>query len=240
MKIAINCNPNTRNKQMTIKIKQKLHKNYTVGRTFGALTITKYLRMKKYRKLWECSCVCGGTTEMDSYALQYSVYPNCGCLTAYRYPTHLDLRPRMHRTRTYRSWDNMIQRCKTHAGYEHVTVCDRWNTSFDNFLEDMGEVPTGMTIDRIDNDLPYEPGNCRWASHKIQSSNKNTNLYLRSWETGQINIAIRWAEDINMSSKTFYDRLHKGKLDGVYQRMDPTSPDVREFIATEAAKELVQ
>lgn len=82
-------------------------------------------------------------------------------------------------TRTHHSWHSMISRCinPRETGYKHyggrgITVCDRWRYSFDNFLADMGERPEGKTLDRIDNEGNYEPGNCRWATWSEQQSNK--------------------------------------------------------------------
>lgn len=80
---------------------------------------------------------------------------------------------------TYSSWNGMINRCSGRAApYTHglyagrgIRVCDRWKV-FANFFHDMGPRPPGLSLDRINNDGNYEPGNCRWATRKEQNSNK--------------------------------------------------------------------
>lgn len=80
-------------------------------------------------------------------------------------------------TSTYYIWAAMVQRCTNpnnadwpDYGGRGITVCERWR-DFRNFLADMGEHPAGMSIDRVDNNRGYEPGNCRWATGKQQARN---------------------------------------------------------------------
>lgn len=88
-------------------------------------------------------------------------------------------------TPTHRVWSAMHYRCRNRKatrfdryGGRGITVCERW-FSFQNFFEDMGERPPGMSIDRIDNDRGYEPGNCRWATAREQRANQSAPNLLR-------------------------------------------------------------
>jgi len=82
-------------------------------------------------------------------------------------------------TKTYKSWDCMIQRCLnsnspnySNYGGRGITICKEWINDFRNFLQDMGERPENTSIDRIDVDGNYNHDNCRWATPQEQEENK--------------------------------------------------------------------
>lgn len=121
-----------------------------------------------------CRCICGREKEVRRDHLRNSASTSCGCA----YPPR-NLRHGMQGTPTWQSWTAMRQRCNAGPGRHHyqyyaargITVCERWR-SFENFLTDMGERPEEMTLDRINVDGNYEPGNCRWADVKTQRANR--------------------------------------------------------------------
>lgn len=120
----------------------------------------------------------------------------------------------MRYSREYSTWCAMKNRCKnaTHAQYPQyggrgIYVCDRWLNSFENFLADMGP-RLGGSIDRIDNDGPYEPGNCRWASRSEQARNKRSSRRLTA--NGETRSMAEWAELSGLKLKTIHRRLEQG------------------------------
>jgi hypothetical protein len=112
------------------------------------------------------------------------------------------------RTRTYRIWIAMRARCKpahpTH-GSRGIRVCDRWNDSFDAFLADMGEAPPGLSIERENNDGNYEPGNCVWATAKVQQRNTRRNRMVT--HKGETMCMAAWAERLGIRWDTLYQRM---------------------------------
>lgn len=116
-------------------------------------------------------------------------------------------------TPEYRSWRNMHSRClnpavRSYADYgkRGISICERWG-SFDNFLADMGTRPPGCTLDRIDNDGNYEPGNCRWATLSEQASNRRRR---RVFLNGKLITTIEACKVLRLNSSTIYGRLSHG------------------------------
>ena len=88
--------------------------------------------------------------------------------------------------RTRKTWQNAIRRCYDrnadqypYYGGRGIAVCERWRNSFEHFLADMGHRPAGLTLDRMDPDGNYEPGNCRWATRREQSRNRRSTIWVR-------------------------------------------------------------
>lgn len=106
----------------------------------------------------------------------------------------------------YRNWHNMVQRCKRNAvGYEHISVCSRWQ-KYDNFYDDMiGSYSDGMSIDRVDNSKGYSPENCRWATPKQQARNRRSNILLTF--NGKTQCMADWADELGIKQSTLRQRL---------------------------------
>ena len=112
-------------------------------------------------------------------------------------------------TQTWRSWQSIKQRCKNSLPYvrKGITVCERWK-SFENFLADVGEIPEGMRLDRIDNSKGYEPGNVRIATPAQQARNKTNNKLITI--NGVTKLAVEWAEEYGLSRSLLYNRIRYG------------------------------
>jgi hypothetical protein len=108
---------------------------------------------------------------------------------------------------TWVTWRGMLGRCKRDKDYVGVTVCDRWQ-KFENFLADMGERPTGLTIEREDRSKGYEPGNCVWASRLAQTLNRRNTIWVAL--NGRTMCMNHWCREFGISQQTVYYRRNVG------------------------------
>lgn len=193
------------------------------GHTFGRLTVVSFAgRNAKNLIVWNCLCSCGNECFRTSSDLRNKSIRNrrrsCGCLavdvTRERSVSHGETN-----SPTYRSWHSMKDRClrSLATGFDRygergITICDRWLNSFEAFRDDMGERPSlDYSIDRIDNNGNYEPGNCRWATRTEQANNrKKQKPRLLIEFNGESLTVNEWAKRIGVQPGTIHHRRWRG------------------------------
>ena len=144
----------------------------SIGKKYNMLQCISVLPRQGTRRRAVFLCDCGKTKELFLDKVK-SGQKSCGCLLRTNSTKH-----GASRTKTYNSWNKMRERCKpnfylSQNYYDRGIIVEdpRWH-EYPNFLEDMGERPEGLTLDRIDNDRGYCKDNCRWATRKEQQSNR--------------------------------------------------------------------
>lgn len=189
-------------------------KTNLTGQTFGRLTAVEPAgRDGRGALLYRCTCSCSGREVIvRAYNLSRGNSQSCGCIrsekSGARVRTH-----GQHGTRLYETWCNIIRRTTNpnHGSYADyggrgITVCPEWRDSFEAFARDMG--PTyrdGLSIDRVDTNGNYEPGNVRWATPKEQARNMRRNRLVTAW--GHTKTLAEWAELQGLNYQTLYNRL---------------------------------
>lgn len=173
-----------------------------VGQRFSRLVVTAIAPSKFRKRHWQCACDCGNEIVVCTSGLRNGHTRSCGCMKLEAAHKVIHGQARKKRTETYQTWLGLRTRP---AGF-----CDRWS-SFENFLEDMGERPKGMSLDRINNAQGYSKENCRWASRVTQTRNR-TNTKMVTYE-GVTKPLAQWAEELGLKYETLYQRLLRMPLE---------------------------
>lgn len=191
-----------------------------VGCVFSRWTVVARGPNRGTASQWHCKCLCGTERLVLGATLRNGESRSCGCYmrevasTSFRKHGHCK---KGARSKEHRMWSGMHQRCNKPVGqWAHlyhgkgITVCARWTgpDGFVNFLADMGPIPAGHTLDRIDSNGGYSPENCRWATPTIQSRNTSRNRQLTY--DGRTQCLAAWAEERGIPRKTLTARLVYG------------------------------
>lgn len=161
-------------------------------------------------------CDCGTVFKTYLGRLTCSKVFSCGCLGRERSSERYKARNTTHGlagTKTYKIWKGIVSRCTVPSasgyyryGARGIKVCERWR-KFENFIDDMGECPEGMSIDRIDNNGDYAPENCKWASIVEQSRNRCSNVFVVV--EGKRMTLSEMSERLGFSYRKLYYFMHR-------------------------------
>lgn len=185
-----------------------------IGQTFNRLTIIGVSKVKR-RVAFVCDCTCGETKTINAYAVTIGAAKSCGCITREVMPELFNGTGRS-KNPAYLCWISMISRCRNKASSSYknysergIGVCDRWVNSFEDFIKDVGPRPDKKhSLERINNDEGYYPGNVRWATRVEQANNRRTNIYLLV--SGEVMTAANLARVLKVNKQRVYYYIAKG------------------------------
>lgn len=187
-----------------------------VGETYYHFTVIQHLGSVRRKKRLLCRCVCGVEKVVVENDLRLGTTKSCGCFrrqwSSDRHRTHGQAGVGGKRTVLYRAWEAMRDRVRRSDVYVRrgITVCAEWAGSFEPFRDyvgaNLGERPKGCSLDRIDNDRGYEPGNIRWATPAVQMRNRSVNTLVTV--DGVTRCIAEWAEVSNLTPAAICGRIY--------------------------------
>ena len=189
-----------------------------IGQTFNRLTVLSYASTDKHGcHNWNCRCQCGKEVTVKSTRLRSGDTKSCGCIRGVAKTTHGHTW-KGGATPEYDAWKSLRARCKNPKtrsyhlyGGRGITVCERWDNSFEAFLEDMGTKPSPEhSLDRINTNGNYEPSNCRWATNEEQRANKRKGAHVYATINGRRMPLYKWVKEFGLPKDLPYCRLRYG------------------------------
>ena len=195
-----------------MEIMRKPKQTNIIGKKFNRLTILEKVETGDRHSMYKCLCDCGKTNIARGSLVVSGATKSCGCYAAEKLLERSKSHGMTH-TKIYSVWNQMMQRCnnpknQAYANYggRGITVCSRWH-DISKFREDMGDPPNGTSIDRINNDGNYEPGNCRWATRKEQAHNRRSKVIYWT-HSGKTLCLNEWSKLLGVSPGMLHKR-HK-------------------------------
>lgn len=176
-------------------MRKKTENKDIINKKFNKIKIVSFAGYRNGKRFFNGICDCGNKIVTNFYDIREGKTKSCGCLKLSRITKH-----GFSRTKLYHVWISMKQRCVNknscnyhRYGYKGIKVCKEWYNDFMEFKKwsDRNGYKEGLTIDRIDNNGNYEPSNCRWTTHIIQSTNLSQLKTNKSGYKG-----VSWAKNI--------------------------------------------
>jgi hypothetical protein len=218
---------------------QKFNRLTAIGFNRKGTFFSKNTGKKYYRYYWDCKCDCGNNCVIEAGKLKSGWSKSCGCYNLERISERFHIHG-LSKTYMESTRRNILDRCYKETtdfykdyGGRGITVCDRWKgkDGLKNFAEDMGERPEGTQIDRIDNNGPYSPENCRWATNKENCRNKRDTKFITF--NGKTQSLPDWADELGMSNKVLSERIIKwGEYRALAEPLHKTVRITRDSIFT--------
>lgn len=211
------------------------------GKSFGRLRVisrsAKPHATRTSQAYWDCECSCGSRVSVLGHDLRSGNTSSCGCYARERRVLKATTHGRS-RTPEHRIWTGILTRCRNanvsyfkNYGGRGIKICDRWASSFEAFFADVGPRPSpSHSIDRIDVNGNYEPGNVRWATPLEQANNRRVTRTVTA--AGETLSMVAWAKRLGCDPSTIYQRIASGWSEdravitpirqGKYQRREVT------------------
>lgn len=209
------------------------------GLRFGRLVAIRQAANRKKQSYWHCACDCGVTKDIQLGALRSGHSRSCGCLAKDKTRAAMSTHGAT-KTAEYKVWRGIVDRCNypTHNAYRNYGgrgVTNKFGT-FEQFFAELGARPSPkFTVERIDNNGHYEPGNVRWATRKEQAANTRRAIIL---EIGGVSRPLtEWAEISGVSAGTLHARLKRGwcASDALTKPLEMTCTRKKKLNMSEAA-----